>query len=77
MGIDRKHRADQHPEEPLHCPACGSLLDVRLISVKGEAADVGELVLMLDCPQGDFHATATHEDVVAALTEAVKKRLGP
>ena len=33
------------------------------------------LLLLLDCPKGDFHATVTYEDVVAALAAEVARRL--
>ena len=50
------------------------MLDLRLLEGKDDG-DEGETLLLLDCPQGDFHAAVTYEDVVAALTTEVRERL--
>lgn len=72
--MGRASRTDNLTREPLHCPQCGSVLDLDLIEV-GDEDDAGELLLLLDCPRGDFHATMTYGDVVAALTTEVRERL--
>lgn len=48
---------------------------MHLVDVKEEDGDEGELLLLLDCPRGDFHATVTYKDIVAALTTEVRERL--
>ena len=73
--MERTSNADNHIKEPLHCPKCGSVLDLHLVEVRDEDGDEGELLLLLDCPQDDFYATVTYEDVVAALTTEVRERL--
>ena len=66
---------DNQLRGPPRCPRCGLVLDLRLLEFKDEAEDDGELLLLLDCPKGDFHATVTYEDVVAALAAEVARRL--
>lgn len=66
---------DKYIREPLRCPECASLLDVRLVEVKDEAEDEGELLLLLDCPRNDFHTALTHQKLATVLGAEVTKRL--
>lgn len=59
------------------CPVCGTILDLNLVEVEGEADSEGEPLLLLDCPRGDFHATLTYGDVVSFITAEVTAKLTP
>lgn len=53
------------------CPRCGAVLCVKLLTFEEEPGSL----LLFDCPRGDFHATATKEDIIVAVAAAVKERL--
>lgn len=65
---------EPHLDGLLRCPSCGGALKFRLLELPDE--DEPETLLLFDCPTGDFHATATREDIVAVLTAAVREQLG-
>ncbi len=57
------------------CPTCDGVLGLDLVEVRDEADGDGELLVLLDCPRGDFHAALTHRDLAGAAADAVIKRL--
>ena len=73
--MGRGKKVDENLQGPPRCPKCGSVLSLNLIEAADEADGEGELLVLLDCPRNDFHATVTHQDVVAALTAEVTGRL--
>ena len=62
---------------PLLCPLCGTALDLDLVDARDEADGDGELLLLLDCPRNDLHATLTYGDVVSFITAEVAEKLAP
>ena len=74
-GMGRGKKVDEDLQGPPRCPKCGSVLSLNLIEATDEADGERELLLLLDCPRNDFHATMTYGDVVAALTAEVRERL--
>ena len=73
--MEAEARTDDGARGPPRCPACGLVLDLNLVEIKDEAEDDGELLLLLDCPRGDFHTTLTYRDVVTLVAAEVAKTL--
>ncbi len=65
--MERTNKPDKNVLWPPHCPECGSVFEVRLVEIKAEAVDKGELLLLLDCPRNDFYATLTPHDLAVVL----------
>ena len=59
------------------CPTCDGVLGLDLVEVRDDADGDGELLVLLDCPRGDFHATLTYGDVVSFITAEVTAKLTP
>ena len=73
--MERTSNADNREKEMLCCPECGNVLEIRLVEVRDEDDEDGELLLLLDCPKGDFHNALTYQDLAAALAAEVMGRL--
>lgn len=58
---------------PLRCPHCGVVLAISLLELDDEGRL--ETLLLFDCPRGDFHATATRDDMIAVMAAAVRAEL--
>lgn len=59
----------------LPCPMCGTLLKFSLLEVEDEDAGTTDLLLLLDCPTGDYHGTLTQKDITKVLAAEVIRYL--
>ena len=70
-----KHHRVTDAARLLCCPECVAVLQTKLLELKDEDQDEPEMLLLLDCPKGHVHATLTPQDIVAAVSAEVLKRL--
>jgi hypothetical protein len=59
----------------LACPRCSAQLVVDTLKIDDEEAGQTELLLLFDCPTGDYHSAIRQQDVVEMITEEVMRRL--